>query len=158
MALVSLRPVERRDLNSFFEHLQDPVAVWMAAFTPADPSDREAFDAHWNRLLTDDTIITRTIEDDAHHIVGHIASFDMLGDREVTYWVDRAAWGRGIATGALRQFLDIDNTRPLHGRASADNAGSIRAMEKCGFVIVEQTSGFATARNEEVDEIVLRVG
>ncbi len=157
MPRLNLRPVERGDLDVFFEHIQDPVAVWMAAFTPADPSDREAFEAHWDRLLTDDTIIKRTIEDD-DHIVGHIASFDMLGDREVTYWIDRAAWGRGMATEALRQFLDIDDARPIYGRAAADNAGSIRTLEKCGFVIVEQTHGFATARNEEVDEVVLRVG
>lgn len=158
MALVTLRPVEPRDLTIFFDHLQDPIAVWMAAFTPADPSDRGVFDAHWNRLLTDDTIIKRTIEDGSHNVVGHIASFDMPGDREVTYWVDRAAWGRGFATDALRQFLDIDGSRPLHGRAAADNTGSIRVMEKCGFAIVDQTRGFATARNEEVDEVVLRVG
>jgi hypothetical protein len=34
--------------------------------------------------------------------VGHIASFDLEGHREVTYWIGREDWGRGIATRALK--------------------------------------------------------
>jgi RimJ/RimL family protein N-acetyltransferase len=153
---VALRDVREADLDTFFVHLQDDGAVWMAAFTPPDPSDREAFDAHWRRLLADDTVLARTIEVDGA-VTGHIASFDMLGDRELTYWLDRAVWGRGVGTGALTAFLELERTRPLHARAASDNAGSIRLLEKCGFVRVGTERGFATARNEEIDEAVLRL-
>ena len=153
---VALRDVREADLDAFFVHLQDDGAVWMAAFTPPDPSDREAFDAHWRRLLADDTVLARTIEVDGA-VAGHIASFDMLGDRELTYWLDRAVWGRGVGTGALKAFLELERPRPLHARAASDNAGSIRLLEKCGFVRVGTERGFATARNEEIDEVVLRL-
>ncbi len=153
---VALRDVREADLDAFFVHLQDDGAVWMAAFTPPDPSDREAFDAHWRRLLADDTVLARTIEVDGA-VAGHIASFDMLGDRELTYWLDRAVWGRGVGTGALKAFLELERTRPLHARAASDNAGSIRLLEKCGFVRVGTERGFATARNEEIDEALLRL-
>ena len=43
---VRLRPVEDADLDPLFAFERDPVAVRMAAFTRADPSDRPAFDAH----------------------------------------------------------------------------------------------------------------
>jgi len=154
---VSLRAVRAEDLDVFFDHMQDAGAVWMAAFTPPDPSERETFDAHWARLLADRSSIERTIVVDGV-AVGNIASFDMLGDREITYWIDRTSWGRGVATEAIRQFLMVDDTRPLFGRAAGDNAGSIRAMEKCGFRLIGTERAFATARNREIDEVVLRLG
>ena len=157
MAAVSLRPVEPSDLDVFFGHMQDPGAVWMAAFTPPDPTDRSAFDAHWNRMLSDPSILVRTIVM-AGNPVGHVASFDMMGDRELTYWLGRDVWGQGVATRALRLFLDIESTRPLIGRAARDNIGSIRVLAKCGFVHTGDARGFATARNEEIDEVVYELG
>ena len=157
MAAVALRPVEPPDLDVFFGHMQDAGAVWMAAFTPPDPTDRSAFDAHWNRMLSDPSILARTIVTEGNPI-GHIASFDMMGDRELTYWLGREAWGKGIATAALRLFLDIESTRPLIGRASLDNIGSTRVLTKCGFVHTGDARGFATARNEEIDEVVYELG
>jgi RimJ/RimL family protein N-acetyltransferase len=152
----SLREVVAEDLDIFFAHMQDAGAVWMAAFTPPDPTDRSAFDAHWNRILGDGTVLARTIVADGE-VAGHIASFDMLGDREITYWIDRAAWGRGIATAALRAFLEVEATRPLHARAAADNIGSLTVLERCGFVRIGTDRGFATARNTEIEEVVMRL-
>ena len=42
----------------------------------------------------------------------------MFGEREVSYWIDRAHWGKGIATEALKQFLALVTIRPLYARAS----------------------------------------
>src|SRR5206468_2446209 len=90
-------------------------------------------------------------------VVGHIASFDLEGRREVTYWIGREDWGRGIATRALQEFLQLEATRPLYAGAASDNAASIRVLTKCGFVIVGEGRGFAYGRNEETDEVVLRL-
>jgi RimJ/RimL family protein N-acetyltransferase len=89
-------------------------------------------------------------------IAGHIASFVMGGELEVTYWVDRALWGKGVATAALARLLDIVAERPIHGRAAKDNLGSVRVLEKCGFERVGEERGFANARGEEIDEVVYR--
>ena len=48
---VSLRDVVMSDLPIFFEQQLDPDANTMAAFAPKDPADRDAFTAHWTRLL-----------------------------------------------------------------------------------------------------------
>ena len=90
-------------------------------------------------------------------VVGHIASFDLEGHREVTYWIGREDWGRGLATRALQEFLQVEATRPLDARAASDNAASIRVLTKCGFRVVGQGRGFAHGRNEETDEVVLRL-
>ena len=90
-------------------------------------------------------------------VVGHVAAFEQFGAREVSYWIARPHWGRGIATQALRLFLAELPMRPLHARAAADNAASIGVLVRCGFVACGAERGFAAARGEEIDEVVLRL-
>ena len=151
-----LREIEDRDLSVLFEHSTDRDAIRMAAFTSPDPDDRTTFEQRWARLRSDDSTTNRVVEIDGR-VVGHIASFDLEGHREITYWIGREDWGRGIATGALREFLLLEATRPLYARAASDNAASIRVLTKCGFLIVGEGRGFAHGRNEEADEVVLRL-
>lgn len=151
---VRLRTVEDADLAFFFAHMQDPAAIQMAAFTPADPSDRDAFAARWQRIRTHPTGTVRTILADGQ-VAGHVASFAYAGNTEVTYWLGREHWGRGIATQALREFLAEVTTRPLHARAVQDNAASLRVLERCGFRVCGEDRGFANGRAAEVAEYVL---
>ncbi len=151
---VRLREVRPADLDTLFEFHRDPVAVHMAAFTSEDPSDRGAFDAWWARLLASDTITRHTILAD-DEVVGSTMTWVMDGQREVTYGIGRPYWGRGIATTALRQLLEVVTERPLCARAAADNVGSLRVLDKCGFRVVGEERGFANARGEEIDEYVL---
>ena len=95
----------------------------MAAFTSADPEDRKAFDAHWARIRGDAEVTVRTIVE-GQRVLGHVASFWRGEDREVTYWVGREYWGRGVATAALRRLLVLEPTRPLLARVD------LRALAK----------------------------
>ena len=104
----------------------------MAAFVSGNPEDREAFDSRWQRLINNPEVCIRTIEWQGE-TAGHVASFTMEGDREITYWIGRDYWGRGLATKALRLFLNVETERPLHARAAADNPASLRVLVKCGF-------------------------
>jgi hypothetical protein len=104
-----LREVEDRDLSVLFEHSTDRDAIRMAAFTSPDPDDRSSFDRRWARLKSDDSTTNRVVEIDGR-VVGHIASFDLEGHREVTYWIGREDWGRGLATRALQEFLQVEAT------------------------------------------------
>jgi hypothetical protein len=38
------------DMDALFTQMSDPKSVRMAAFTAPDPSDRNAFSAHMNRV------------------------------------------------------------------------------------------------------------
>ncbi|MDQ3694040.1 MAG: GNAT family N-acetyltransferase [Chloroflexota bacterium] len=142
------------DLDEFFDQQRDPAANQMAAFTAAEPADRTAFMVRWVRLRGDSTITIKTIlvGDD---IAGHILSYQEDEPREISYWIAREYWGRGIATRALTAFLKLERTRPLAARVVTDNHGSRRVLEKCGFVIVGSDRGFANARGKEVDELIL---
>jgi len=127
---VVLREVREEDLPIFFEHQLDPAATAMAAF----PSrDREAFMAHWGRILTEGSGVHRTIVCDGQ-VAGNVVSWPTESERLVGYWIGREYWGRGITTAALTEFLDVVEQRPLHAFVARDNIGSIRVLEKCGFV------------------------
>ena len=47
---IALRTFADSDLDALFTWESDPRAVRMAAFTRANPSDRSAFDAHYERV------------------------------------------------------------------------------------------------------------
>ncbi|MGW1845233.1 GNAT family N-acetyltransferase [Streptomyces sp. NPDC001966] len=150
---VALREVRADDLPLFFAFMSDPESVRTAAFTSEDPTDRHAFDAHWQRILADGSIVMRTVLADGA-VIGNAGVYGPPGDRQVTYWIDRALWGRGLATAALSALLDAVPERPLHARAAADNAGSRRVLEKCGFTVTGRDHGYAHARGEETDELL----
>jgi hypothetical protein len=50
VAVITLRPVADADLDALFDQMRDPESVRMAAFTPGDPDDRTAFDAHMTEV------------------------------------------------------------------------------------------------------------
>lgn len=85
------------------------------------------------------------------------SSFERFGKPEVTYWIEKEYWGRGIATKALSEFLSYLKTRPLYACAAKDNIASIRVLEKCGFTILGEDKGFSNARGEEVEEFILKL-
>jgi RimJ/RimL family protein N-acetyltransferase len=156
MTTVALREVRDEDLDGIFEQMRDPEAVWMAAFTAEDPDDRSHFDAHMARVRAAADVTMRAIIQDGQ-LVGHVATFDRDGDLEVTYAVDRAAWGRGVASRALVLLLQEVKARPVHARAASDNLGSLRVLEKAGFRIIGTNRDFARARKAEIEETVLRL-
>ena len=155
---VVLRDVTEGDLQTLFEQQRDPAATRMAAFTAKDPADRVAFAAKWAEILGDESSTNRTILFGGQ-VAGSIGAFvaPWSGKLEVTYWIGREFWGKGIATKALAVFLRAVTIRPLYARAAKDNIASLRVLEKCGFTIAGCERGFANARGEEVEEVVLEL-
>ena len=150
-----LRDVVEDDLPIFYEQQLDPDANYMAAFTTKDPTNRDAFTAHWNRILADATVIIKTIVFGGQ-VVGSVLSYEEGGKPEVSYWLGKEYWGRGLATHALAEFLAYGNrARPIYARVAKDNVGSRRVLEKCGFTIIGEAKGFANARGEEIEELLL---
>ncbi len=124
----------------------------MAAFPTRD---RASFDAHWRKIRADDSLTKLTITSDGA-VAGNIGAWTQDGMRLVGYWIGRDFWGKGIATEALRLFAERETTRPLHAFVAAHNTGSIKVLERCGFVLVEHEadSGFDDGVEELLYELV----
>jgi RimJ/RimL family protein N-acetyltransferase len=154
MTEIALREVADDDLDLLFRHMSDPEAVRMAAFTAREPSDRAAFDKHMAKVRANPECLLRAVTLDGE-FVGTVSTYVIEGETEVTYWIDRAVWGQGIASRALRMLLELQPVRPLHARAASDNAGSLRVLAKAGFRVVGTDAGYANARGGEIEESVL---
>ncbi|NUR49357.1 MAG: GNAT family N-acetyltransferase [Hamadaea sp.] len=131
---VRLRAVLEADLPVFYEWRRDPEAVERSKLPP---KDRDAFLTQWRtEVLPNSEGIVRAITADGV-LAGNILSFPFNGRRCIGYWLDRAFWGRGVGTAALRLFLtEVDSARPIYAETDEGNAGSLRMLEKCGFARV----------------------
>lgn len=153
---ITLIKTEEDDLNSFFQFQLDKEANYLAAFTSKDPNNKTAYIEKYTKHLNDPTINMKTIKvNDV--IAGSIAKFVMENEAEITYWIDRKFWGQGIATTALKDFLDIEKIRPIYARVAFDNYGSQKVLEKCGYVKTGKDKGFANARQTEIEEYIYKL-
>ncbi len=151
--IIHLRDPIPEDLPIFFVQQLEPAAVLMAAF----PSrEKDAFMSHWAKTAADPANLRKTILADGL-VAGYVASFMRLEDREVCYWLGKEAWGKGIATKALADFLEIEIRRPLWARVAKSNPASVRVLEKCGFTIVGEDK-YSNSSGTEVKEFVLKLG
>jgi RimJ/RimL family protein N-acetyltransferase len=132
-----LREVVEADLPVFYEYESDREAAAMAAF----PSrERDAFMARWAKTLADNSALTWAVVSDGA-VAGNIGCWENDGRRLVGYWIGREFWGRGLATQALAELLNLVEARPLHAYVVKSNVASIRVLEKCGFVKVGEHPG-----------------
>ena len=143
-----LREVVEADLPIFYEHQRDREAAAMAAFPPRE---RDAFMAHWAKTLANESALTWTVVSDGA-VAGNIGCWEDNGRRLVGYWIGREFWGRGLATRALAELLDVVDGRPLHAYVAKCNVASIRVLEKCGFVKVGEHAG-----DDGIEELLLEL-
>lgn len=150
---IQLRNVQESDLAIFFEQQRDPLANQMAAF-PA--RDKDAFMAHWAKIMKDETIILQTILFEGQ-VAGNLVSFELSGQREIGYWLGREFWGKGIASRALLKFLKQVKERPLYAHVARHNIASLRVLEKCGFRLQGKEKNFAVIQGEPVEGLILKL-
>ncbi len=153
---IILRKSIATDLEIFYQNQADDEANYMAAFTSKNPKDKDAYITKWTRLLKDNSVHMQTIllNDQA---VGCVVKFVMEGDSDITYAIDKQYWGKGITSIAVKQFLELEETRPIFGRVANDNIGSQKILEKSGFKKIGTNTDFANARGMEIMEYIYRL-
>jgi RimJ/RimL family protein N-acetyltransferase len=150
---IRLRQVSEGDLPIFFEHQRDPEANRMAAF-PA--RNRQAFFAHWAKILGDRTVLARTILWQGQ-VAGNLGCFEQEGKRLVGYWLGQEFWGQGIASKALAEFLVLVKERPLYAHVAKHNVASVRVLERCGFTICDGPREVSVGDGEVIEELTLKL-
>jgi len=77
---------------------------------------------------------------------------------EVSYWLGREHWGKGVATRALADFLQIVHQRPVYAFVAKRNRASLRVLQKCGFTVVDEGAGVPPPGGEAIPELALVLG
>lgn len=154
---INLRDLVDEDLIIFFNQQNDAEASRIAAFTSKDPTDKNAFMERWGKIRADSSLIVKTILY-GREVAGHVLVHNWFGDPEISYWIGREFWNKGIASKALAKFLQIVKTRPLFARVVHDNTASIKVLERSGFKKISSEFDFANARNKKVKELIYKLG
>ena len=128
-------------------------AIWQ----PFPQGTAKPYRAHWKKLLSDETKIKKTILFNGQ-VAGNIGSWEQSGKQEIGYWIGKEFWGKGIATKALSEFLQLVKARPLYAYVAKHNYASIRVLEKCGFIIIDEQKNFSNTGEESVEEVILILG
>lgn len=157
MSSVVVRDTTTDDLPTLFEFLRDPESRHMAAFTTDDPNDGGAFRDKWTRLIDDGRCVTKTVLVDGD-VAGVIVVFVIADEHEISYWMDRRRWGRGVAGHAVAKLLRLVTVRPVFARVAEDNTASTRVLERNGFTMIGKDRSFAAARGQEITELIYRLG
>jgi RimJ/RimL family protein N-acetyltransferase len=148
-----LREVYESDIAVLFEHQLDTVSNWQVAFTHEDPTDENAFNEHISKVLSDETVVMKTIIQD-NEVAGYMTKYVLDGAPQIGFVLGREFWGKGIATESLREFLSIISDRPIYARTAFDNEGSMRVLQKLGFARTSEGNYYSHARGVDIVEIL----
>jgi len=138
--MTTIRPWELKD-TATLQNLADDVDVvrWMSGF-PHPYTINEA--ERWlGEAVQHDPPQFFAIENEGLVVGGggiEPAEGARSGVAVVGYWLTPSAWGRGIATEALRLLVERafkDGYRRLQAHVFAPNIASVRVLEKCGFTL-----------------------
>lgn len=156
MQSLELRTTSLADLNDLYQFQLHAEARFLAAFMPLIPISKKAFIARYSSLLQDQSTNNQSIIVEKQ-MLGQVAKFEIEGNAEITYWVNHQYWKKGIATQALKLFLEIEKTRPLFGKVAFDNIASQKVLEKCGFIKTGTDFGFAPSRQKQIEEYIYKL-
>ena len=138
---IYLKDISEQDLSLLFDFQNDPIANKMAD-VPA--RTREAFYQHWQQNIFANQHSMAIGIWYNKMLVGHLVSWvnlelatiDEPEVRLIGYWIGREYWGQGIATHALRMFLQHYIKSPVYAYIDAQNQGSLKVVQANGFVEV----------------------
>ncbi len=110
------------------------------------------------RRQSPETAFAIAVEGEAIGVIGVVLQADV--DRvsaEIGYWIGEARWGRGIATGAVKAFtaytLHEYHLTRVFAHCFEYNAGSIRVLEKAGYVLEARLRRSAIKDGRIVDQL-----
>lgn len=153
---IALKKTTLEDLENLFVFQADEEANQVAAFNSEHPKDKKAYMEKWSKIVANPSINMQSIFV-ADKIVGSVIHFDIMDETNISYWIDRAQWGNGIASKAVQQFLTTTDKKTLYGRVAYDNIGSQKVLERNGFVKTGTELGFANGRGKEIEEYIYKL-
>jgi [ribosomal protein S5]-alanine N-acetyltransferase len=137
--LCTVRPWRLTDTSSLVTHANDlDVARQLRDRFPHPYTARDAQSFLRHAIDESSGNFAIEVEGEAAGAIGYVPGTDIERfSAEIGYWLGRRFWGRGIVTDALIAVTDhvfeAHHILRLFALPFADNAGSIRVLEKAGY-------------------------
>ncbi len=152
-----LRPLRPEDAGPISLYAADLNVSRMLARVP-HPYPPGAAEAFIERALSGQLMETvyaiAFAASETHELVGVVGLRERgeTNERRLGYWLGAPAWGRGVATEAVRAVVDEGFADLALARITSDvfldNLTSRRVLEKTGFVFGNEFEQFCPARNQ----------
>ena len=160
---VRLRKIERADLALMHKWLNDADVVMWARFSPDHMVTRDALEKEYEKEIAGES------HERATFVIEEISTAKPIGWCVMRTWDrkhvstnvgiglgERAYWGKGYGTEAVRLLLTIAFDQQRWHRAElwtlADNARAVGAARKCGFRVEgrERESAYFDGKHRDV--------
>lgn len=137
----TLRPWRDDDLDSYVELLDDP-AVWAYMTEPYPaPLGRDMAQSLLELSHASNHHEVRAIimgDRPVGQVRLHFSESDSADAAEISYWIGRAHWGKGIASEVVGPYTRHSYDRHpqlerIYARVHPDNTASARVLEKSGY-------------------------
>ena len=153
-----LRPARAEDAPGIAQHANDFDVVRMTSSMPYPYTLADAQDFVSGGVPETYQWIIADIATDAPLGAISLREGEVSGDMRtcgamvIGYWLGKAFWGRGYAVeagrAALAALFSSTDAEAVHAQAFAENAGSLRVLEKLGFARVGAGTCHSRARAE----------
>ena len=160
-----LRPVEEPDLPLFVRWFNDPEVRYWLSMSDGPEFTLEAEQEWYEEMRADPWRVVWCIETEDGQPIGNLGlhAIDETHGR-ATLGIsigEKAYWGRGYGTEALRAVLryafEEMELRRVVLEADEDNARGIRCYEKCGFVREGLLRAHRLRHGEPVNGVIMSV-
>ncbi len=129
MSESTLRDLRHEDFEVIFSYHCEAEAVAMSG---VDRRDRAAYRERWGKFMADPRVVKKAVLQGGE-VAGYIVCFDRDGRRELGYWIGKKFWGQGLASRAVKTFLEQVRERPLWAVILESHVASLAVAEKAGF-------------------------
>ena len=135
---ILLRPLGKEDRDTVFAMTSDPqVAQYMRFDTHETPAQAEALIESYAAPGNFAYLVLDAGSGEAAGAAALKQSAEE-GVFALSLFFARKYWGRGLSTAAVRELLkrgQRGGVKRVRGYVAAENAGSRRVLEKCGFTV-----------------------
>lgn len=153
---VRLRPHRAEDFETLVAFVDDDEAFYQAGGGARDRTAKD-MQARIEEYMAKGALFQVVLYEGA--VAGYVAAFEREGRLEVSYWLGRDFWGKGIGSRALGLWVASIRTgaSALYARVAKDHAASIRVLEKNGFSAAGEDTYFSPHRGADVAEWLYRL-
>lgn len=163
----NLRQLQRSDANDFYNYItHDYVKKYLSSQEiPEDLVGAEEELMYWGGLFAHmRSIYWGIATKDENKLIGTCGynNWSVVHNRvEISYDLDYSYWGLGIMTEAVRAItefaFDVLKARRVQATVVFDNAGSIRVLEKAGYLCEGKLRNYNMLHNKVVDSFMYSI-